>query len=94
MVLTWAGPLGQLGVDHPDVKVQPGDGLLAEGAEGPDTKVDRLPVGLHRLLVVECPEAVRTLEQLPLGPAEMVGLDVDSAGVLVLELPLTHGAGH
>merc|ERR550532_1296070 len=94
LAAVWTRPLGQLSVNHPDVEVQSGDGLLTERTEGPDTQVHGLPVGLHRLLVVERPEAVRALEELPLGPAQVVGLDVDGAGVLVLELPLAHGAGH
>ena len=45
-------------------------------------------------LVVERSEAVWTLEEFPLGPAQVVGLDVHGAGVLVLELPLAYRAGH
>ena len=81
-------------MDHPDVQVQSDHRLLTERTQGPDTQVDGLAVGLHCFLVVKRPVAVRALEQLPLGPAEMVGLDVDGAGVLVLELSLTHWAGH
>ena len=76
------------------MEVEPGDGLLAQGAHGADAEVDGLAVSLHRPLVVEGLEAVRTLKQLLLGPAEVVGLDVDGAGVLVFELALAHGAGH
>ena len=45
-------------------------------------------------LVVEGSEAVWTLEELALGPAQVVCLDVHRARVLVLELPLAHRAGH
>ena len=92
--LTWTRPLRQLSVNHPDMKVQSGHRLLTQRAEGSDAQVDSLPVGLHRLLVVEGPEAVGALEELPLGPAQVVCLDVYGAGVLVLELPLTDRTGH
>ena len=52
------------------------------------------PVTVNCPLVVERSEAVWTLEEFPLGPAQVVGLDVHGAGVLVLELPLAHRAGH
>ena len=45
-------------------------------------------------LVVEGAEALGALEELPLGPAEVVGLDVHGAGVLVLELALAHRTRH
>ena len=81
-------------MNHPDVQIQSCHRLLTEGTEGPDTKMDSLSVGLHCLLVVEGPEAVRTLEQLPLRPTEVVSLDVHRAGVLMFELPLADGTGH
>ena len=52
------------------------------------------PVTINCPLVVERSEAVWTLEEFPLGPAQVVGLDVHGAGVLVLELSLAHRAGH
>ena len=45
-------------------------------------------------LVVKGSEAVWALKELALGPAQVVRLDVHRARVLVLELPLTHRAGH
>ena len=45
-------------------------------------------------LVVKGSEAVWALEELALGPSQVVRLDVPRARVLVLELPLTHRAGH
>ena len=53
-----------------------------------------LPVAVDCTLVVEGSEAIWALKELALGPAQVVRLDVHRARVLVLELPLTHRAGH
>ena len=52
------------------------------------------PVAVDCTLVVKRSEAIRALKELALSPTQVVGLDVHRAGVLVLELSLTHRAGH
>ena len=59
---TWTRPLGEVSVNHPDVEVESGDWLVAQGTHGPDPKVHGLAVSLDSLLIVKWTLAFRTIK--------------------------------